>query len=117
MCIRDRSCGIGKRSRSLTVRVVPKFGGLLCPATKEVETCQKRDCPVDCVMGAWSAWNECTNSCNGGTSTRWRSVLRAAESGGKACPATEAMRTCNAHECPIDCAVTAFGDWTECSAV
>jgi hypothetical protein len=71
-------------------------------------------CPekVDCVVGEWGEWGNCTKPCDGGNHTRTRAVLRAADNGGKECPALSEMGACNARTC--DCTVSGWGGWGTC---
>ena len=41
--------------------------------------------PVDCVWGAWSAWDSCSASCGGGYQWRNRSIIQEALNGGLEC--------------------------------
>ena len=54
---------------------------------------------VDCKVGSWSSWGECSATCNGGTKARTREVVQEPERGGAACPDLEETVVCNADEC------------------
>lgn len=65
---------------------------------------QMKDCCVDfeehckardCIMGEWSEWSECSNSCGRGRKHRKRAILQEAAFGGKKCPtATKSKKGC-----------------------
>ena len=55
--------------------------------------------PVDCVVGNWTDWDECSKACGGGTKNRTREIVTAAENGGKACPSLMDQVICNAEAC------------------
>ena len=112
------SCGTGTQTRTREIVVAAEHGGAACPSTlEEQRQCNTHPCPVDCQVGAWSAWSECSASCGTGTQTRTREIVVAAEHGGAACPSTlEEQRQCNTHPCPVDCQVSAWSAWSECSA-
>lgn len=71
--------------------------------------------PRDCVVGAYGDWGTCTAACGGGEQTRTRPVLVQAANGGAACPVLVESRACNEQPCPIDCAVSDWTDWGDCS--
>ena len=55
---------------------------------------------VDCKVGEWKPWGECSATCGGGTKTRARDVIGAPENGGASCPDTlEETDVCNSHQC------------------
>ena len=72
-------------------------------------------CPhiVDCVVGDWGDWSNCSLPCDGGNTTRSRIVEVTPDYGGLACPDTAETKTCNTREC--DCGVSNFTGWSECS--
>lgn len=109
-------CGGGSRSRSRTMLVQPQAGGALCPELQQTEACNPTPCPVDCVLGDWTPWGECSERCGGGVRLRRRPVLVAAQHGGAACPTPlEESRPCNQSPCPVDCELGDWGAWGECS--
>ena len=56
--------------------------------------------PVDCTWNAWSAWDNCTVTCGGGTQERNRTKNPALH-GGANCTGSDAEnQTCNANPCP-----------------
>lgn len=71
-----------------------------------------------CDHYPWSSWSYCTKTCNSGTQQRSRAV-RHDEHWFKANCAqycqTYESRVCNVETCPINCQLTEFGDWSECS--
>ncbi|XP_070563202.1 uncharacterized protein [Ptychodera flava] len=42
-------------------------------------------CKVDCRWGKWSLWSDCSTTCDKGTRTRTRSIMRSPSNGGEAC--------------------------------
>lgn len=76
--------------------------------------------PVDCEVGAWSAWGACSETCGGGTQTRTRAILTPPANGGAACPALSEAQACNTQPCEgepsVDCVVDVWSAWGACSA-
>ena len=73
--------------------------------------------PLDCKPGPWSEFGTCTKSCGGGFQTKSRTTLYQAWGGGKACALFDfvEIRECNTMACPVDCEVSVWGGWDECS--
>eukprot|EP01043_Picozoa_sp_COSAG02_P000106 COSAG02_NODE_2_length_75708_cov_87.013953_9_plen_2901_part_00 len=72
-------------------------------------------CPIDCE-GYWRSWSLCSETCEGGTQTRYFEVTTPNQHGGL-CPETDAgtqEQECNTQPCPIDC-VGEWQDWSDCS--
>jgi hypothetical protein len=95
------------------------FDGQPCPE-EEQRLCsvgrQVTPCPVDCELGTWTVWSECSVECGGGWKNRTRKVLRQNAHGGIECqPMLDNTKACNTHGCPIDCVVDDFGPWSACS--
>lgn len=74
--------------------------------------------PRDCVLTNWTEFTNCSEGCGGGVQFRTRSVLMQAEPGGRNCSQfeKEQERACNTQHCPIDCVVSEWTDWTNCTA-
>lgn len=72
-----------------------------------------------CERYPWSSWSACSRTCNHGTQQRerqfkfddyyWKSSCR------QLCEKYD-RRACNEHACPINCLLTDFGPWSDCSA-
>jgi hypothetical protein len=73
----------------------------------------------DCEVGKWDP-EECTKKCyqkgrSMGEQKLTRTVLTHPEGGTKCLPLA-AMKKCNLHPCPVDCRLSAWHDWSKCSA-
>jgi len=112
------SCGKeNQRYRQRHFATSAKGNGVPCRGNlEETETCL--DEVADCVMSAWSKWNACDKTCNGGQQQRHRQIHTYPKNGGKVCE--EAMaetRGCNKSPCePTDCKVSEWADWSDCSS-
>ena len=107
--------GVGKRVRERTVTVKSAFGGFVCPALREEETCGDDYCPEDCVMTTWGGWSGCSVTCGNGEHVRTREIRQGAAYGGRACTATKDSRMCDRGPCPVHCSTTPWSVWGECS--
>ncbi|KAL2099754.1 hypothetical protein ACEWY4_004148 [Coilia grayii] len=71
-----------------------------------------------CDKYPWTAWTPCSKSCNYGTQTRRRIISHDEYYFKNNCNnlcETNEIRACNEKACPINCQLTAFGPWSECS--
>ncbi|TSX03288.1 Complement component C6 [Bagarius yarrelli] len=71
-----------------------------------------------CDHYAWSSWSYCTKTCDQGTQERSRHVRYDEHWINNNCAMlcqTYQRRTCNVDACPINCQLTEFGPWSECS--
>lgn len=73
-----------------------------------------RACPqlVHCKVSQYSEWSNCSESCDKGISTRFRSVIRHPKHGGDKCPVLNETKTCFKRKC--DCAVSEWSKWSVC---
>jgi len=120
------SCGGGQRTRSRQIAQVPEVGGLRCnPKNREeVMACNTISCDLtncqDGKWGPWADWYVCSATCGGGETFRYRLISQMASRCGK--PPTGKDREtkfCNRDvPCskPQDCLLTAWSEWTGCSA-
>ncbi len=112
----SKACGGGSQTQTRSVVRNVAFGGNACPVLSQTQPCNTQPCPVNCVVGAWSAWTPCSKSCNGGVQEQTRKVLTAPAYGGTACPVVSRQQSCNSHSCPINCVVSAWSAWSKCTA-
>eukprot|EP00117_Sycon_ciliatum_P033516 scpid26575/ scgid3652/ Spondin-1; F-spondin; Vascular smooth muscle cell growth-promoting factor len=69
----------------------------------------------DCVLSEWGNWGSCSVTCNNGTSLRKRSVQQQPTGHGARCPGLGDARQCVMEKCDIDCEVSAWSPWDQCS--
>jgi hypothetical protein len=79
-------------------------------------------CPVDCAVSDWGTWGACSDACRDSVGhigqssrVRSRSVIRALECGGVACPALQDVGMCSPQPCPVHCEVSHWSVWSSCS--
>jgi len=114
----SETCGPGGHElRQRTAQVAPTYGGLACDNSAETRTCSMGPCPVDCVMGAWTTFGDCSATCAGGQKTRSRTIVSREQNVGAICGVTEDPTSCNTFDCPINCVVTGWSAWSVCNAV
>merc|ERR1719482_2335270 len=80
----------------------------------QTQQCNTDACPVDCVVSGWSAWQACSKSCGGGSTTRTRRVTTAPQHGGVGCDQLAEDKECNTDACPVDCEVSGWSAWNAC---
>jgi hypothetical protein len=109
------TCGGGRSTRMRTITSFSQHGGFACPVLFGHLSCGAAPCPVDCRVSLWGSWSACSVSCGEGERTRTRVLMQIARDGGKQCgPATQGQ-VCNAHHCPVDCQLSAWGQWGACT--
>jgi hypothetical protein len=115
----DRSCGLGAAMRKRSVVTPALHGGKSCEHPTDARECKLAECPVHCAVSDWSSWGACSATCGTtGYHRQARSVITAAMYGGRTCPAEDAMqqiKACNTFACPVDCKVSAWSSWGDCS--
>jgi hypothetical protein len=83
--------------------------------------CSIDACPIDCVIEAeWKPEGSCSKSCGTGTLVSRKAIEVQAAHGGVACPAEdsadrEKTEDCNTDACPVDCVVSQWTGWGQCS--
>ena len=111
----SKSCGRGYRTHSRQIEHVSLYGGVSCPALHEVQACNTQFCPVDCILSSWTHFSLCSATCGTGAQVRQRFALVDVAFGGKGCAALNATRMCNTVPCAIDCAMSNWRAWGNCS--
>lgn len=128
------SCN-GIRHRVRHIDLFPGRGGKACEGPlREVQHCnfpceeeeEVKDLAVDCILGDWAAWGECSATCGAAQHIRHRSISRHPENGGAPCVGELAEVTpcvnlpCSTEkqqEAPaVDCLWSEWDDWGACSA-
>jgi hypothetical protein len=66
-------------------------------------------------MGDYEGWTACSHSCGTGYETNKRVITTQASYDGANCPTSLEIRQCNAHPCPINCQLSEYGGWGDCS--
>ncbi|CAG5867193.1 unnamed protein product [Menidia menidia] len=71
-----------------------------------------------CDRYPWTQWSVCSNTCNHGTQNRQRLTRDEDYYWKNSCHqlcAKYDTRACNEHACPINCMLTEYSPWSECS--
>ncbi len=113
-------CGGGTRTGIFDVVQEPTNGGTPCPSERDrtkTLPCNTHSCAdnVDCTVSEWGAWSDCDKPCDGGIRSRTRSVVTPSLGTGQQCPALVEFDVCNSQPCDVDCQVSPWGDWSDCS--
>lgn len=112
----SKTCGTGYQTRTRVQTRKAAWGGRGCPSLQETRACQTESCPIDCIESKWSEWVQCSATCGGGVSFRYRSEDRSSAFGGKSCGSLQEKKVCGAVKCPVDCQVTDWSNWDACTA-
>ncbi|KAF6035139.1 hypothetical protein EB796_006562 [Bugula neritina] len=112
----SKTCSIGSKTRQ---RICQDTNSSNCDgvSTLKMSCIDAMDCPVDGVWGPWSTWSECTKTCSGGVTERFRQCNNPAPKfGGKRCAGnrTETL-PCNEQGCPVDGGWSAWVYDSSCS--
>jgi hypothetical protein len=103
-CTADCEGGVRSKTRSLLVK--PKNGGIACNTAEETEACNTMSCDRDCKLAQWTPWEPCSVACGGGFQNRYKHVLIPTRGFGK-CPREDgferfAEQKCNIQPCVGD---------------
>merc|ERR1719388_317662 len=103
-CTKD--CEGGSRSRTRSILVQPKNGGMACNTAAESQPCNTGSCDRNCRLRKWTKWSPCSVACDGGFSERRRRVIIPIRGNGR-CPKPKSrirygLKKCNTHKCKGD---------------
>uniref|UniRef100_A0A8K9XMK2 Spondin-1 n=1 Tax=Oncorhynchus mykiss TaxID=8022 RepID=A0A8K9XMK2_ONCMY len=110
------SCGMGLRSRERYVKQFPDDGSVCTLPTEENEKCTvNEECnTIPCMLSPWSDWSDCSVTCGKGMRTRQR-MLKSPVELGECTEDLEQVEKCMLPECPTDCMVSEWTEWSECN--
>eukprot|EP00929_Paragymnodinium_shiwhaense_P022475 TRINITY_DN14355_c0_g1_i1.p1 TRINITY_DN14355_c0_g1~~TRINITY_DN14355_c0_g1_i1.p1 ORF type:complete len:1588 (-),score=276.87 TRINITY_DN14355_c0_g1_i1:155-4918(-) len=123
-CEWDTCSDFGQQRRSRNVKSPAIGAGKACTDTlSEIQACKDtEDVVQNCQLSEWGHWDACDRTCGGGQAYRLRHVLHGTKHCGD-CPdaVTKETRPCNTQDCilhteDMDCDMSDWGEWGECSA-
>ncbi|CDJ47042.1 thrombospondin type 1 domain-containing protein, putative [Eimeria brunetti] len=109
----SKPCEGGSKTRTRTVIAIEPDTD--CPPSTQTAPCNLHECAVDCVASEWSQWTPCDVPCGVGTQRRMREVLEEPKGAGEPCPPLDQLRPCDRGPCTVDCILSEWSPWGECS--
>jgi len=103
-CTAECEGGVQSKTRSILVKT--KHGGMACNTAEESQPCNTQSCDRDCSLAAWTDYSPCSVACGGGFQEKFRHVAIPIRGDGK-CPSQSSRfryhtRRCNKFDCNGD---------------
>uniref|UniRef100_A0A8C5A5D6 Spondin-1 n=1 Tax=Gadus morhua TaxID=8049 RepID=A0A8C5A5D6_GADMO len=109
------TCGLGMKRRERMVKMPPADGSICSAEVLEVEKCMMPEChTIPCMLTPWSDWSDCSVTCGKGLRTRQRTLKSPVELG-ECTEDLEQVEKCMLPECPTDCLLTDWTEWSDCN--
>ncbi|XP_043915241.1 spondin-1 [Protopterus annectens] len=109
------SCGMGMKKRQRIIMMSPADGSMCKTETAEVDKCSMPEChTIPCMLTPWTEWSDCSVTCGKGMRTR-RRMLKSSADLGDCNEELDQTEKCMLPECPMDCQVTEWSQWSECN--
>lgn len=113
-------CGVPTEGMQMRYRQIlrhPSPGFPPCPTVlEERRPCLGlKPCPIPCILSDWLEWSPCSAECGIGEKSRIREVIQQPAFGGEHCGLLKDSTECFVKPCVVDCQVSVWEPWTECS--
>ncbi|XP_052255034.1 SCO-spondin-like [Dreissena polymorpha] len=109
--------GLSIRTRACFYPDPDRMGKPCSGGNAETNVCNTNVCPVDGIWATWTAWGDCSKSCDKGSQTRARACafLPNATHGLNCSGDSKETRPCQIAVCPADGSWADWSDWSQCT--
>jgi len=107
----DKACGIGKQTKTFTIKSEGSGKGKSCPKNPLSKDCKIKDCEINCNYGEWRNEGGCDKPCGPGKQKQVRTNL---DPSIEKCKPEVKFLDCFLKECAVDCNYVE-GQWSTCN--